>query len=144
MLNTEQIMGILPHRPPFLFVDKVIEMVPNESIVGIKNVGINEPFFDGHFPGKPIMPGVIILEAMAQAAGILYIVSTQADMTKNLLYFMSVDKVKFRRKVVPGDQLRIEIKILSKHNRGWKILGKVLVEDKLAAEGEIVAFVGER
>ncbi len=144
MLSIEEIMEILPHRPPFLLVDRILEMELNKRIVGIKNVTMNEPFFVGHFPGKPIMPGVLIVEAMAQVAGILYIKSVMGEIGDKLLYFMGMDKVKFRRPVVPGDQLRIEMEVLKRHRRGWKLRGKALVEGKLAVEGELLAFVGDK
>ena len=144
MMNVEEIMEILPHRPPFLFVDRIEEMELNKRIVGTKNVCINEPFFAGHFPTKPVMPGVLIIEAMAQVAGVLYILSTKVDMKEKLLYFMGMDKVKFRRQVVPGDQIRFEMDVLHRHKRGWKVFGKAFVGDKLAAEGELLAVVGDR
>ncbi len=144
MLSVEEIMEILPHRPPFLLVDRILEMELNKRIVGIKNVTVNEPFFAGHFPGKPIMPGVLIIETMAQVAGVLYIKSVMGERGDKLLYFMGMDKVKFRRQVVPGDQLRIEVDVLNRHKRGWKVRGKAFVEGKLAVEGELLAFVGDR
>ena len=144
MLDINEIMRILPHRPPFLLVDRILEMELNKRIVGIKNVTMNEPFFNGHFPGKPIMPGVLIVEAMAQAAGILYIKSVMGERGDKLLYFMGMDNVKFRRQVVPGDQLRLEMEVMHRHKRGWKVRGKAFVEGRLAAEGELLAFVGDK
>ncbi len=144
MLTVEDIMNILPHRPPFLLVDRVLEIERDKRIVGLKNVTINEPFFAGHFPGKAIMPGVLIVEAMAQIMGVLYMVSTGADSKEKLVYFMGIDKVRFRRQVVPGDQLRIELEVLSRHARAWKVKATALVDGKIAAAGEIMAAVGDR
>ncbi len=144
MMNIEEIMEILPHRPPFLLVDRILEMELDKRIVGIKNVTMNEPFFIGHFPGKPVMPGVLIIEAMAQIAGILYIKSVMGDRGDKLLYFMGMDNVKFRRQVVPGEQLRLEVDVMHRHKRGWKVRGKAFVDGKVAAEGELLAFVGKK
>jgi 3-hydroxyacyl-[acyl-carrier-protein] dehydratase len=106
MMNILEIMNLLPHRYPFLLVDRIIEMEAGKRVVGIKNVTINEPFFQGHFPGQPVMPGVLILEAMAQVAGVLSMQMVPADQVKNkVIYFMTIDKAKFRKPVVPGDQL---------------------------------------
>jgi 3-hydroxyacyl-[acyl-carrier-protein] dehydratase len=114
----------------------------NEKIVGLKNVTINEPFFPGHFPGKPVMPGVLILEAMAQVGGILAYKSTES-MRGKLIFFMAIDKVKFRRPVVPGDQLIMELVALRTGNRVWKMQGKALVKETLVAEAELTAAIAD-
>jgi beta-hydroxyacyl-ACP dehydratase FabZ len=141
----EEIIRLLPHRYPFLLVDRVTELEPGERVVGYKNVTANEPFFEGHFPGNPIMPGVLIIEAMAQVGGILARLSVPgvADREdKGGIYFMSMDKVKFRRPVVPGDRIRFELQALRKGSRVWKMAGKAFVEEDLAAEAELVASIG--
>ncbi|MEW6001061.1 MAG: 3-hydroxyacyl-ACP dehydratase FabZ [Nitrospirota bacterium] len=142
MMNIKEIQQFLPHRYPFLLVDRIIEIEPGAKIVGIKNVTINEEFFQGHFPGQPIMPGVLIIEAMAQVAGILAFRSG-ATIGKSV-YFMSIEKAKFRRPVVPGDQLKFEITILQQRGNVWKFSGNALVEDKIAAEAEFTAMVTDR
>ncbi len=141
----EDIIEILPHRYPFLLVDRITELEPGKSVVGLKNVTSNEPFFQGHFPGNPIMPGVIIIEAMAQTGGILARLSVPGIMDKEdggSIFFMAMDKVKFRRPVVPGDQIRFELKALRTGSRVWKMAGKAFVEDDLVAEAELVATIG--
>ncbi len=141
----EDIINILPHRYPFLFVDRIIELEKGKRVVGIKNVSCNEPFFQGHFPGRPIMPGVLIVEAMAQVGGILARLSVPGmleDREKDRIYFMSIDKVKFRRPVVPGDQIRFELEALRTGTRVWKMKGMAYVEDQLVAEAELVATIG--
>ena len=141
----EDIIKLLPHRYPFLLVDKVIDITLGTSIVAQKNVTNNEYFFQGHFPEKPIMPGVLIIEAMAQAAGIMAILEIQENSidSKNsrLVYFMSIDKVKFRKPVVPGDILRLEAEKLRSSTRVWKLTGKAFVENNLVAEAEFVAII---
>jgi 3-hydroxyacyl-[acyl-carrier-protein] dehydratase len=138
MIEIKEIMSILPHRYPFLLVDRVISLEPSVSVVGIKNVTINEPFFTGHFPGNPVMPGVLIIEAMAQVAGIL---AFKSGMQGSQVYFMSIDKVKFRKPVFPGDQLRFEVKVIQIRGNVWKWSGGAFIEDKLAAEAEFTAMV---
>jgi 3-hydroxyacyl-[acyl-carrier-protein] dehydratase len=141
----EDIIKILPHRYPFLFIDRIVELEPGKKVVGIKNVTIDEPFFQGHFPGKPIMPGVLIVEAMAQTGGVLAGLSIPGFAEqdgKQLIYFMSIDKVKFRKPVVPGDQLVFEVVPLRTGSRVWKIAGKAFVGDDLVAEAELVAAIG--
>jgi 3-hydroxyacyl-[acyl-carrier-protein] dehydratase len=141
----EDLIKVLPHRYPFLLVDKILELEPGKRIVGIKNVTVNEPFFQGHFPGKPIMPGVLIVEAMAQVGGVLAGFSTPGFLEKNanqLIYFMSIDKVKFRKPVIPGDRLVFEVVPLRTGSKVWKMAGKALVEDNLVTEAELVATVG--
>jgi len=140
----EDIIRILPHRYPFLLVDRIIEIELWERVVGLKNVTSNEYFFQGHFPRNPIMPGVLIVEAMAQAGGILARLSVSGLLEKesnDLIYFMSMDKVKFRKLVVPGDQLRLEVQVLRTGSRIWKIAGKSFVEKDLVAEAELVATI---
>jgi 3-hydroxyacyl-[acyl-carrier-protein] dehydratase len=144
-LYYEDIIKILPHRYPFLMVDRIIEMEPEKRVVGIKNVTANEPFFRGHFPADPIMPGVLIVEAMAQVGGVLACLSIEGFMDKEKqtpVFFMSLDKVKFRKPVVPGDQLKLETEALRTGSRIWKMAGKAFVENMLVAEAELVAKIG--
>ena len=141
----EDIIKILPHRYPFLLVDRIIELELDKKVVGIKNVTANEPFFQGHFPENPIMPGVLIIEAMAQVGGILARLSVPGLLERkdrDSIYFLSMDKVKFRRPVVPGDQLKFDLIALRTGSRVWKMSGKASVEDALAAEAELVATIG--
>jgi beta-hydroxyacyl-ACP dehydratase FabZ len=138
MLDVTDIQAVLPHRYPFLFVDRVLEVEPGKSIVAIKNVTIDEPFFQGHFPGRPIMPGVLMVEAMAQVGGILVYKSVKKE--DNLVYFMSIDKAKFRKPVVPGDQLRFEVEVLQNRGKAWKFNGKALVDGKVVCEAEFMAM----
>ena len=142
MLDAVEIQKILPHRYPFLLVDRILEIAP-PRIVGIKNVTINEPFFNGHFPGHPIMPGVLILEAMAQTGGIL-LFDTQENPENKLVYFTGIDGVKFRRPVVPGDQLRFEMEMLKIKRSICKMKGQALVDGQLACEAELSAAVVDR
>ncbi len=139
LLDINQIMKILPHRHPFLLVDRVIEHEPGKRIVAIKNVTINEPFFPGHFPGHPVMPGVLIIEAMAQVGGILAYLASDDEVRKKVCYFVSIDNAKFRKPVVPGDQLRIEMDVQACKRGMWVFKGKVFVEDKLATEADLKA-----
>jgi len=144
-LNYEDIIKILPHRYPFLLVDRIIEMDLGERIVGLKNVTINEPFFQGHFPGNPIMPGVLIVEAMAQIGGVLArltIFGEQDEESEASVFFMSIDKVKFRKPVVPGDQIRFELEALRTGSRVWKMGGKAFVGEDLVAQAELMASIG--
>lgn len=144
-LNYEDIIKILPHRYPFLLVDRITELEPGKRVVGIKNVSINEPFFQGHFPGNPIMPGVLIIEAMAQVGGVLARLSVPGAVDKengDTVFFMSMDKVKFRKPVVPGDQIIFELKPLRTGSRVWKMAGKAFVNDDLVAEAELMATIG--
>ncbi|MCL0040248.1 3-hydroxyacyl-ACP dehydratase FabZ [Thermodesulfovibrionales bacterium] len=142
MVDTKEILSLLPHRYPFLLVDRVIELEPNNRVVGIKNVTINEPFFQGHFPDNPIMPGVLIVEAMAQAAGILAFKSSRTE-GKKTVYFMSIEKVKFRRPVLPGDQLRLEIQITQTRGNVWKFSGNTFVGDRLTTEAEFIVMIAD-
>ncbi|AEB10530.1 3-hydroxyacyl-ACP dehydratase FabZ [Desulfobacca acetoxidans] len=138
-LAVEDIMHYLPHRYPFLLVDRILQVTPGKFIKGLKNVTLNEPFFQGHFPGRPVMPGVLICEAMAQVGGVLAYMSTQAHLEKKLYFFVGMDKVRFRRPVVPGDQLIMEMTTIRGGKKVWKMLGKALVEDNVVAEGEFMA-----
>ncbi|MCU0595036.1 MAG: 3-hydroxyacyl-ACP dehydratase FabZ [Desulfobacterota bacterium] len=144
-LGYEEIVKVLPHRYPFLLVDRVTELEPGKRVKGIKNVTANEPFFQGHFPGNPIMPGVLIIEAMAQVGGVLAGHSMPEDMKEDgprKFYFVSMDKVKFRKRVVPGDQLVFELVTLRTGSRVWKMAGKAFVNEELVAEAELVAAIG--
>ena len=138
MLDIMEIQKMLPHRYPFLFVDRVLEVEPGKRIVGIKNVSMDEPFFQGHFPSRPIMPGVLIVEAMAQVSGVLVYKTSETD--DKVVYFMSVEKAKFRKPVVPGDQLRLEVEALQSRGKVWKFKGRALVDDKVVCEAEFMAM----
>lgn len=142
-LNLEEIQRILPHRYPFLMVDRIVALEMGKRIVGLKNVSSNEPFFQGHFPGRPIMPGVLIVEALAQAGGILALLSTPENMGNPSLFLMGLDQVRFRQPVVPGDQLRLEVETLRSGKKFWKMYGKAFIDDTLVAEGEMIAVVGK-
>jgi len=144
-LKYEDIIKILPHRYPFLLVDRIIEMELGKRVVGIKNVTANEPFFQGHFPGNPIMPGVLIIEAMAQVGGVLARLSIPDVMERKEMgeiFFVSMDKVKFRKPVVPGDQIRFENEALRTGGRIWKMAGNAFVDGDLVAEANLVAVIG--
>lgn len=138
-MNIDEIMKVLPHRYPFLLVDKIVECDDVKRIVGIKNVSVNEPFFQGHFPGRPIMPGVLQIEAMAQTAGVL--VSRIAGKVGAIPLFMTIDRAKFRRPVRPGDQMRIEVDLLSSRPRAGKLKGKIFVDSELASEAELMCML---
>jgi 3-hydroxyacyl-[acyl-carrier-protein] dehydratase len=142
MMDIKEIQKFLPHRYPFLLVDRIVEMEPGIKAVGIKNVTVNEEFFQGHFPGQPIMPGVLMIEAMAQVGGILAFRSG-VNIGK-AVYFMSIEKAKFRKPVVPGDQLRLEIRVLQQRGNVWRFSGNATVEGKIAAEAEFTAMVTDK
>ena len=143
MLDIERIMEVLPHRYPILLVDRILELTPRKRVVGIKNVTINEPFFQGHFPGHPIMPGVLIVEAMAQVGGMLLMDELREPPPK-VVYFMALDHVKFRRPVVPGDQLRSEVDIVQLRGRNCRLKGVAYVDGQVVAEAEMLARVVDR
>jgi 3-hydroxyacyl-[acyl-carrier-protein] dehydratase len=142
MMEINEIMKHLPHRYPFLLVDRIIDLQPGKSITGIKNVTINEPFFQGHFPGQPIMPGVLIIEAMAQVAGVMAFCSGIEG--GGSVYFMSIENAKFRRPVVPGDQVRMEVVVLKQRGNVWKFSGSATVDGKVVSEAEFTAMVSTR
>ncbi|MBM4338307.1 MAG: 3-hydroxyacyl-ACP dehydratase FabZ [Deltaproteobacteria bacterium] len=149
-MEAKEIMRILPHAFPFLLVDRILEVEPGKRIVGIKNVTYNEPFFPGHFPGQPIMPGVLIVEAMAQTAGVLAFKSIpEEDQTntktnqKKAVYFLGIDHARFRKPVIPGDQLRFEIEVTRQRQSIWGFKGKALVDGKVVAEADLMAMMGE-
>jgi 3-hydroxyacyl-[acyl-carrier-protein] dehydratase len=146
MMAIKEILNTLPHRYPFLLVDRIEKMVPGQEIVGLKNVTINEPFFTGHFPGNPIMPGVLIIEAMAQVGGVLACQSSKEDSAGNALYFMGIDKARFRKPVVPGDQVRMHLTMIRQMSRPtgkvFKMRGEAFVGQSLVAEAELMAVIG--
>ncbi len=142
LIDIEEITRILPHRYPFLLVDRILEIDPGKRIVGFKNVTINEPFFQGHFPKHPIMPGVLIIEAMAQVGGILAFKSTRGS-EGQLVFFLGIDKAKFRKPVYPGDQLRIEVEVVQERPPFWRLQGMSYVDGKLVAEAELKAMLGQ-
>lgn len=140
-MDIQDIMKHIPHRYPFILIDRILELEPNKRVVGLKNVSINEPFFQGHFPGTPIMPGVLILEAMAQTSGVLAIASLEKDREGALMYFMGLDQVKFRKMVVPGDQLIMELKVLKQRAKIMKLEGVARVDGQTAAEAQLMATI---
>ena len=142
-LQIREIMERIPHRYPFLLVDRVIELVPQKRIVAIKNVTINEEFFQGHFPGAPVMPGVLIIEALAQAGAVL-LLSDIPDRASKLVYFTGIDQARFRRPVVPGDQIRLTMEVQKLRSRTCKMRGTAEVDGELVAEAEIMSALVER
>jgi 3-hydroxyacyl-[acyl-carrier-protein] dehydratase len=143
MIEIKEIMKILPHAYPFLLVDRIVEMELEKRIVGIKNVTYNEPFFPGHFPNRPIMPGVLIVEAMAQTAGVLAFKSLSEEDQGKPIYFLGMDNVRFRKPVIPGDQLRLELEVTRHRQSIWGFKGKAFVDGKLVAEADLLAMLGE-
>lgn len=139
MLSITEIMELLPHRYPFLLVDRVVEHDPGKRIVCIKNVTMNEPFFMGHFPGHPIMPGVLIIEALAQGGGILALKAMGGE--KKIAYFAGIDNCKFRKPVVPGDQLRLELDVVANKGPVWKMHGEAKVDGILVAKADVTATI---
>jgi 3-hydroxyacyl-[acyl-carrier-protein] dehydratase len=142
-LDIRRVMAALPHRYPMLLIDRVEELVPRKRIVAIKAVTINEPFFQGHFPTRPIMPGVLLVEAMAQASGVLAVESLGLAGSGKLVYFMAIDNAKFRRPVEPGVLLRIEVELVQDRGSVCKFAGKVMVDGKLAAEASFTAMIAD-
>ena len=143
IIDIEKIISMMPHRYPFLLIDRLIDIKNDEYAVGLKNVTINEPFFVGHFPGKKVMPGVLIVESMAQTSGELVVSSFGKEAMGKLVYFMSIDKARFRQMVVPGDQLFIEVKKKQARNLVWKFDCTAKVEDKIVAEATITAMIAD-
>ena len=143
-LDIHQILAILPHRFPFVMVDRVTEVVPKHSIKGHKGVSYNEPWFQGHFPQRPIMPGVLILESLAQIGGILAYASDPFDTTTSLMFFLGVDRAKFRRTVEPGDRLDLYVEVVHHRSNVWKLRGEASVDGVLSAEAELLASVVDR
>jgi 3-hydroxyacyl-[acyl-carrier-protein] dehydratase len=143
-IEIDRILQILPHRWPFVLVDRVTLVVANERIVGHKCVTMGEPWFQGHFPQRPIMPGVLILEALAQIGGILAYASEPFDASNSLMYFLGIDKAKFRRPVTPGDRLDLEVHVIHHRTNVWKLKGEASVDGALCAQGELLASVVDR
>jgi len=143
VLDVNKIMRMLPHRYPFLLVDRILSVDPGKKIVGLKNVTINEPFFQGHFPGHPIMPGVLIIEAMAQVGGVYALVNDEVGEDK-VTYFVGIDTAKFRRPVVPGDSLHLELEMIGVRRGIYTFAGKALVDGKVVAEAELKATFADR
>jgi beta-hydroxyacyl-ACP dehydratase FabZ len=144
LMDIQQIQKLLPHRYPFLLVDRILELEPGKRVIGLKNVTINEAFFQGHFPEHPIMPGVLVIEAMAQVGGILLMETLKANPETRLLYFTGIDRARFRRPVLPGDQVRFEIELLQLRSRNGRMRARALVEGKLAAEAELSCVIVDR
>ena len=142
-LGPEDILALLPHRYPFVLVDRVLEVVRNEYAVGIKNVTLNEPFFQGHFPTYRVMPGVLVIEAMAQVGGVLVYYSDGVSSDK-LPLFTGIDHGRFRRQVVPGDQLRMRLEIIRRRGPVWRVRGRAFVEETLAAEADLQVFLADK
>jgi len=143
MLDINRIMALLPHRYPFLLIDRIVEMEPQKRIVAVKNVTINEPFFQGHFPGHPIMPGVLLIEGMAQAGGVLALLA-DPEPEKKVLYFMSIDKAKFRKPVLPGDQVRYELDVIRQRGPIKSFKAQAIVDGAVVAESEMMAMIVDK
>ena len=143
-LDIGEILQLLPHRYPFLLVDRIERVDGDESCVGIKNVTINEPFFQGHFPEQPVMPGVLLLEGMAQSAGAICALAQRADKALRTVYFITVDKAKFRRPVVPGNRIEYHMKKIAKRKLMWWYRGEAMVDGQLVCEAEVGAMIADR
>ena len=141
IVSTKKLMDMLPHRYPMLLIDFMEKVDVNKSAIGVKNVSIGEPFFEGHFPGNPIMPGVLIVEAMAQTAGALVVESLNLHGSGSLVYFMSIEKAKFRKLVLPGDILKLHVEVVKARTKVWKFEGQARVKDELVAESEFTAMM---
>jgi 3-hydroxyacyl-[acyl-carrier-protein] dehydratase len=144
VLDIKRIMEVLPHRYPMLLIDRMKDIVLNESAVGVKNVTINEPFFQGHFPGAPVMPGVLIVEAMAQTAGALVVHSAGKALEGKLVYFLAIDEARFRKPVVPGDQLHIHVTKEQNRRNVWRFKGEAKVDGVVCAEATVTAMIMDR
>lgn len=142
-MDVNEIQRIIPHRYPFLLVDSILELDPARKIIGIKNVSINEPFFQGHFPGTPVMPGVLIVEAMAQVAAVMVLKEIE-DREDKLVYFSGIDRARFRQPVVPGDQIRIVVEVIRMRPRHGKLKAEAYVKEKMVAEAEIFSTIVDR
>ncbi|MDP3478739.1 MAG: 3-hydroxyacyl-ACP dehydratase FabZ [Desulfoprunum sp.] len=138
-IDIVEIMRLLPHRYPFVMVDRILSIEPGKEIIGLKNVTINEPFFQGHFPGRPVMPGVLILEGMAQVGGVLAFYANPESVGQKLLFFAGIDKARFRKPVVPGDQLILKLEMIKQKRTIMMMSGKAYVDDNLVAEAELMA-----
>ena len=143
-LGPEEIVALLPHRYPFLLVDRVLEVVRNEYAIGLKNVTLNEPFFQGHFPDYRVMPGVLVIEAMAQVGGVLVYYSDGATSLNKIPLFTHIDRGRFRRQVIPGDQLHLRVEIMRRRGPVWRFRGRAYVDSTLAAEAELQAVLKDR
>lgn len=141
MLDIARVMRAVPHRYPFLMIDRVLDLVPDQSAIGLKNVSINENFFQGHFPGHPVMPGVLIIEAMAQTAAVLVVETLGPDAAGKIVYFMTIESAKFRRPVVPGDQLRLNVTKIRNRANVWKFSANATVDGVSVAEAVFAAMI---
>jgi len=142
-LDVTEILKCIPHRYPFLLIDRVLELTPRQRIVALKNVTMNEPFFQGHFPGVPVMPGVLIIEALAQAGAVLFLRDME-DRDRRLVYFTGIDEARFRRTVVPGDQLRLTLEVVNLRSRAARMRGTATVDGQVAAEATIISAMVDR
>jgi 3-hydroxyacyl-[acyl-carrier-protein] dehydratase len=142
-LDITEILALLPHRYPMILIDRIIDLIPGEKVVALKNVTINEPYFPGHFPSNPVMPGIMIVEAMGQAGGVLVLSDLPPNEIPGAVYFMGFDRVRFRIPVIPGDQLILEVKIIQKRLKAVKMSATAMVGEKLVAEAQFLAIYGD-